>query len=64
MLSRLLAAHEGILIQAHEMAARAAELGDDRTDGQLVFQVTLTGGLQARFLAEQCRRHAAGAGVR
>jgi starvation-inducible DNA-binding protein len=52
MLSRLLSAHEEILIQAHEIAARAAEQGDDGTNDLLVSQVIRTGELQAWFLAE------------
>ncbi|WP_369240077.1 Dps family protein [Streptomyces sp. R21] len=52
MLSRLLHAHEAILTQAHDAAARAAELGDDGTNDLLVSQVIRTGELQAWFLAE------------
>ncbi|MER6852951.1 DNA starvation/stationary phase protection protein [Streptomyces flaveolus] len=52
MLSRLLQAHETILTQAHDAAARAAELGDDGTNDLLVSQVIRTGELQAWFLAE------------
>lgn len=39
MLSRLLEAHEAILTQAHDAAARTAELGDDGTNDLLVSQV-------------------------
>ncbi|MGW3493175.1 Dps family protein [Streptomyces sp. NPDC001020] len=52
MLSRLLAAHESILVDAHEAAARAAEGGDDGTNDLLVSQVIRTGERQAWFLAE------------
>ena len=52
MLSRLLHAHEAILTQAHDAAARTAELGDDGTNDLLVSQVIRTGELQAWFLAE------------
>ncbi|MBA2810251.1 DNA starvation/stationary phase protection protein [Streptomyces sp. KM273126] len=52
MLSRLLEAHETILSQAHDAAARTAELGDDGTNDLLVSQVIRTGELQAWFVAE------------
>jgi starvation-inducible DNA-binding protein len=52
MLSRLLHAHETILAEAHDAAARTAELGDDGTNDLLVSQVIRTGELQAWFLAE------------
>ncbi|MGW2635803.1 Dps family protein [Streptomyces sp. NPDC001348] len=52
MLSRLLEAHESILVDAHDAAARAAELGDDGTNDLLVSQVIRTGELQAWFIAE------------
>lgn len=52
MLSRLLEAHETILIDAHEAAARVAEQGDDGTNDLLVSDVIRTGELQAWFLAE------------
>ncbi|HEX6450756.1 MAG TPA: DNA starvation/stationary phase protection protein [Trebonia sp.] len=52
MLSRLLEAHETILIHAHEDAARAAGFGDDGTNDLLVSDVIRTGELQAWFLAE------------
>jgi starvation-inducible DNA-binding protein len=52
MLSRLLEAHETILIHAHEDAGRAAEAGDDGTNDLLVSEVIRTGELQAWFLAE------------
>jgi len=52
MLSRLLEAHESILIHAHDAAAQAAEQGDDGTNDLLVSGVIRTGELQAWFLAE------------
>ncbi|MET8684538.1 DNA starvation/stationary phase protection protein [Streptomyces sp. NPDC004732] len=52
MLSRLLEAHETILVDAHDAAARTAELGDDGTNDLLVSQVIRTGELQTWFLAE------------
>jgi starvation-inducible DNA-binding protein len=52
MLSRLLEAHETILIDAHDAAARAAEMGDDGTNDLLVSDVIRTGELQAWFIAE------------
>jgi starvation-inducible DNA-binding protein len=52
MLSRLLAAHETILIEAHDAAARTAEMGDDGTNDLLVSDVIRTGELQSWFLAE------------
>ncbi|WP_432146054.1 Dps family protein [Streptomyces sp. bgisy084] len=52
MLSRLLEAHETILIDAHDAAARTAEYGDDGTVDLLVSQVIRTGERQAWFLAE------------
>ena len=52
MLSRLLEAHEIILADAHDAAARVAELGDDGTNDLLVSDVIRTGEMQAWFLAE------------
>ncbi|MFD0280035.1 Dps family protein [Kitasatospora sp. NPDC127111] len=52
MLSRLLEAHEAVLVKAHATAARAAELGDDGTNDLLVSQVVRTGESHAWFLAE------------
>ncbi|MET7493244.1 DNA starvation/stationary phase protection protein [Streptomyces sp900116325] len=52
MLSRLLEAHETILIDAHDATARTGELGDDGTNDLLVSQVIRTGERQAWFLAE------------
>jgi len=52
MLSRLLEAHETILIDAHDAAARTVEMGDDGTNDLLVSDVIRTGEMQAWFLAE------------
>jgi starvation-inducible DNA-binding protein len=52
MLSRLLEAHESILIDAHDAATHVAELGDDGTNDLLVSEVIRTGEMQAWFLAE------------
>ncbi|WP_017612066.1 Dps family protein [Nocardiopsis salina] len=52
MLSRLLEAHETILEDTHDAAARTQELGDDGTNDILVSDVIRTGELQAWFLAE------------
>jgi len=52
MLSRLLEAHELILGDAHDAAARVARLGDDGTNDLIVSEVIRTGELQAWFLAE------------
>ncbi|MFC8389303.1 MULTISPECIES: Dps family protein [unclassified Streptomyces] len=52
MLSRLLEAHETILVDAHDAAARATGNGDDGTNDLLVSQVIRTGERQAWFLAE------------
>ena len=52
MLSRLLEAHELILADAHDAAARVAELGDDGTNDLIVSEVMRTGELQAWFLTE------------
>jgi starvation-inducible DNA-binding protein len=52
MLSRLLEAHETILIDAHDAAARTAEMSDDGSNDLLVSDVIRTGELQAWFLAE------------
>jgi starvation-inducible DNA-binding protein len=52
MLSRLLEAHEMILIDAHDAASRVAENGDDGTNDLLASDVIRTGELQAWFLAE------------
>ncbi|WP_327006223.1 DNA starvation/stationary phase protection protein [Dactylosporangium sp. NBC_01737] len=52
MLSRLLEAHEMILVEAHDAAAKTVTMGDDGTSDLLVSQVIRTGELQAWFLAE------------
>ena len=52
MLSRLLEAHELILSDAHDAAAKVAEQGDDGTNDLIVSEVIRTGELQAWFLAE------------
>ena len=52
MLSRLLEAHETILIDAHDAAARTAEMGDDGTNDLLVSDLIRTGEMEAWFLAE------------
>ncbi|GAA2589268.1 DNA starvation/stationary phase protection protein [Dactylosporangium fulvum] len=52
MLSRLLEAHEIVLTEAHDAAARVAEMGDDGTNDLLVSEVIRTGELEAWFLAE------------
>jgi starvation-inducible DNA-binding protein len=52
MLSRMLNAHEEILVEAREAAARAARDGDDGTNDLLVSEVVRTGELQVWFLAE------------
>lgn len=52
MLSRLLEAHEMILADAHDAAARTMDMGDDGTNDLLVSDVIRTGELQSWFLAE------------
>jgi starvation-inducible DNA-binding protein len=52
MLSRLLEAHELILSDAHDAAAKVAQQGDDGTNDLIVSEVIRTGELQAWFLAE------------
>jgi starvation-inducible DNA-binding protein len=52
MLSRLLEAHETILVHAHDDAARAAGNGDDGTNDLLVSGIIRSGELQGWFLAE------------
>ncbi|MEV0561947.1 DNA starvation/stationary phase protection protein [Dactylosporangium sp. NPDC050588] len=52
MLSRLLEAHEMILTEAHDAAAKTGAMGDDGTNDMLVSAVIRTGELQAWFLAE------------
>ena len=52
MLSRLLEAHEMILVEAHDAAAKVIAMGDDGTNDLLVSEVIRTGELQAWLLAE------------
>ncbi|MGH8795006.1 MAG: Dps family protein [Stackebrandtia sp.] len=52
MLSRLLEAHETILVASHDAAERAAKMQDDGTNDLLVSEVIRTGELQTWFLAE------------
>lgn len=52
MLSRLLEAHELILIEAHDAEKRVAEQGDAGSNDLIVSDVIRTGELQAWFLAE------------
>ncbi|MFX9551974.1 ferritin-like domain-containing protein, partial [Acinetobacter baumannii] len=50
--SRLLEAHELILIDAHDTASRTGDQGDDGTNDLIVSDVIRTSELQAWFLAE------------
>ncbi|MEV4571214.1 DNA starvation/stationary phase protection protein [Nonomuraea sp. NPDC049419] len=52
MLSRLVEAHETILLASRDAASRAAELGDDGTNDLLVSEVIRTGEMQVWFLVE------------
>jgi len=52
MLSRLLEAHETILTDAHDAAAKVAAQGDDGTNDLIVSEVMRTGELQVWFIAE------------
>jgi len=52
MLSRLLEAHEIILIDAHDAAKRVVEQGDDGTNDLIVSDLIRTNELQAWFLTE------------
>lgn len=52
MLSRLLEAHETILVSARDAAHRLAELGDDGSNDLIVSEVVRGGEAQAWFLAE------------
>jgi starvation-inducible DNA-binding protein len=52
MLSRLLEAHEIILTDAHDVAQRTAEAGDDGTNDLVVSNVIRTNELQTWFIAE------------
>ncbi len=51
-ISRLLHAHEIILLEARAMARQAAEAGDDGTNDLIVSSVIRTNELQAWFVAE------------
>lgn len=51
-LSRLIAAHELIIVEARKAARRAEELGDDGTNDMLVGDIVRTNELQAWFLSE------------
>jgi starvation-inducible DNA-binding protein len=52
MLSRLLEAHELILVDAHDAAKRTADMGDDGTNDLIISDVIRTNEMQAWFLAE------------
>ncbi len=52
MLSRLLEAHEIIIIDAHDAAERTAGFGDDGTNDLIVSNVIRTNELQSWFLVE------------
>ena len=52
MLSRLLEAHEVILVDAHDAARKAADLGDDGTNDLIVSELIRMNELQAWFLTE------------
>lgn len=52
MLSRLLEAHEIILIDAHDAAAKLAEMGDDGSNDLIVSGIIRLNELQSWFLAE------------
>jgi starvation-inducible DNA-binding protein len=52
MLSRLLEAHETILVDAHDAAAKIAELGDDGNNDLIVSEVIRPGELEAWVLVE------------
>lgn len=51
-LSRLLEAHEHVLLEARALARRAAELGDDGTNDLLVSDVVRSNELQVWFVSE------------
>jgi starvation-inducible DNA-binding protein len=51
-LSRLLHAHELILLESHSMAKQAGEIGDDGTNDLLVSEIIRTNEAQVWFLAE------------
>jgi starvation-inducible DNA-binding protein len=52
MLSRLLEAHETVLVEARDAARRVADLGDDGTNDLLVSDVVRANEMQAWFVAE------------
>jgi starvation-inducible DNA-binding protein len=52
MLSRLLEAHQLILTDAHDAAAKVADRGDDGTNDLIVSDVIRTGEMQVWFLSE------------
>lgn len=52
MLSRLLEAHELIIAEAREAAAKAQEMGDDGTNDLLISDVLRSNELQSWFIAE------------
>jgi starvation-inducible DNA-binding protein len=52
MISRLLEAHEAILIDARDAARRASEMGDDGTNDLVVSDIVRAHELQVWFLAE------------
>ena len=51
-ISRLLHAHEVVLLEARAMARQATEAGDDGTNDLLVSNVIRTGEMQVWFVAE------------
>ncbi|HEY3499151.1 MAG TPA: DNA starvation/stationary phase protection protein [Polyangiaceae bacterium] len=51
-ISRLLEAHEHILIHARSLAKRAAELGDDGTNDLVISEVVRTNELEVWFVSE------------
>ncbi|MCD0447860.1 DNA starvation/stationary phase protection protein [Actinocorallia sp. API 0066] len=52
MLTRLVEAHETILVAAHDAAARTQEMGDDGTNDVLVSDVIRTNEMQTWFIIE------------
>ena len=52
MLSRLIEAHELILVDAHDAAAKVLELGDDGSNDLISSDVSRTGEMETWFLAE------------
>jgi starvation-inducible DNA-binding protein len=52
MISRLVEAHQTILVAARDAAAKATEMGDDGTNDLLISEVVRTGELQMWFLIE------------